>query len=199
MLTDSADLYFPPLSPPLSPTNLTFAVEFDNDLPLPPPSSPSNYDILVTNETLIIPHLRNLPPSMMCCPLITNWFCFDSLLTLVLILMILICLEVYVKAWKRLSFFHSPSLRLFDKGMANFPPRFDFVEVSIQMTPDRLLRELNYTIHEKLLQKNGHTLFYGRGFKFRKGGKSIIWRCKSRSIQKKLQGKGNMFINLIMV
>ncbi len=63
----------------------------------------------------------------------------------------------------------------------NIRPMFDVVEDPIIRTPDRALRELKYTFHEKCLNKKTNILLDGIGFRYSRGPKSLTWRCTSRS------------------
>ena len=63
----------------------------------------------------------------------------------------------------------------------NIRPMFDVVEDPIIRTPDRSLRELKYTFHEKCSNKKTNILFDGIGFKYSRGRKSLTWRCTSQS------------------
>jgi hypothetical protein len=55
-------------------------------------------------------------------------------------------------------------------------PTYDAVEVPINRTPDRPLRELKYTFHDKCSNKKSDKLFDGLGFRYSKGPKSLTWR-----------------------
>ena len=63
----------------------------------------------------------------------------------------------------------------------NIRPMFDVVEDPIIRSPDRPLRELQYTLHEKCSNKKTNILFDGIGFRYSRGPKSLTWRFTSRS------------------
>jgi hypothetical protein len=76
-----------------------------------------------------------------------------------------------------IEWYHSPSV---SPVSPNIRPMFDVVEDPIIRTPDRSLRELKYTFHEKCSNKKTNILFDGIGFRYSRGRKSLTWRCTLR-------------------
>lgn len=106
--------------------------------------------------------------------------------------------SIYSPGAAAIEWNHSPTVSpQRGEGIVNLRPTYDTVEVPIHKTPDRPLRELKYSFHDKYLRGNqkGNIIFDGLGFRYSKGPKSLTCRCTSWS--KKLACLAKVIVSLV--
>ncbi|KZS07454.1 Uncharacterized protein APZ42_028819 [Daphnia magna] len=147
LFADFTEISSPSPPPSLSPNNLNSDLDLDIDLTLPPPPYPSDNEILIDESFLIPPpEINVVSPADNVKPLLTS------------------SLSAAAIEWN-----HSPTVSpQRGEGIVNLRPTYDTVEVPIHKTPDRPLRELKYSFHDKYLRGNqkGNIIFDGLGFSF---------------------------------